>query len=528
MAPQQQNSTFIDDNLDSCPSLLNLPESPILPTRRCQNQGTNNHKQHHNKQVAFEERLVDAALPLAPPVMPPPTCKNKHSKGSGNGGPASRRHRSISLYGVNSTVEQGHKEIPIWMDDGEPRYVSGVTNKTTCNDIIKALIDDELSNVVGTGQHCSSDDAKDGGQRATATTKETAAAVAATSTAAASRDYSDYIITESWGGIERSYDGNMAILPVWRAWSRVHNELRLSLKHRDNFRDPMTLQLMPHAPPSGSFSMIKWLKKLLHLSKSKKNMPKPTNTPPKVPNKTKDRCLLNKKGKRQAAADELLLAIMPDQLYSATGNCSKGKLYKLAENRVAKQRRRRRPTLATATETAAAAANPPNEFNNNVNYNYIRRRKDRPLRNSVRNKLASLHADMNVRYEREYALTRQLSEKCRMYRIQNERYRRPEMEVSVGQLQQNIEAYAEDIIKTEHELLDLKNEMRHDISLINNLKRMTLEETAAEYCCGVGVAASKEEQQQKRETPHVAKNANEMQFVDNIYEFCDNNASMLV
>lgn len=32
------------------------------------------------------------------------------------------------------------------MDDGEPRYVSGVTNKTTCDDIIKALIDDELSN----------------------------------------------------------------------------------------------------------------------------------------------------------------------------------------------------------------------------------------------------------------------------------------------------------------------------------------------------------------------------------------------
>jgi len=42
---------------------------------------------------------------------------------------------------------------------------------------------------------------------------------------AASRDYSDYVITERWRGIERSYDGNMAILPVWRAWSRVHNEV---------------------------------------------------------------------------------------------------------------------------------------------------------------------------------------------------------------------------------------------------------------------------------------------------------------
>lgn len=42
---------------------------------------------------------------------------------------------------------------------------------------------------------------------------------------AASRDYNDYVITESWRGIERSYDGNMAILPVWKAWSRVHNEV---------------------------------------------------------------------------------------------------------------------------------------------------------------------------------------------------------------------------------------------------------------------------------------------------------------
>ncbi|XP_022233690.2 uncharacterized protein LOC111081845 isoform X2 [Drosophila obscura] len=315
-------------------------------------------------------------------------------------------------------------------------------------------------------------------------------------------------------------------------------KLRLSLKHRENFRDPMTLQLMPHAPPTASFSMIKWLKKLMHLSKRKKDMPtKPTNTPPKVPNKIKEKCQKLNKGDRRAAADELLLVIMPDQLYKGTENCPKGKLYKLAENRVSKQQRRRRRSRhepKPANSTAATAEN-PNECNNNVNNvnNYIRRRKDRPLRNSVRNKLASLHADMNLRYEREYALTRQLSEKCRMYRIQNERYKGPEMEVSVGQLQQNIEAYAEDIIKTEHELLDLKNEMKHDISLINNLKRMTMEETeVAANVCGVGVAASRKASEdpppQKGETPQAAKNPLEMQFVDNIYEFCDNNASMLV
>jgi len=135
---------------------------------------------------------------------------------------------------------------------------------------------------------------------------------------------------------------------------------------------------------------------------------------------------------------------------------------------------------------------------------------------------------MNVRYEKEYALTRQLSEKCRLYRLQNERYKGPEMELSVGQLQQNIEAHAEDIIKTEHELLELKNEIRHDISLINNLKRLTLEESEADTQCKWGVAKQPQSSQEMENTPQVAKNTQEMLFVDNIYEFCDNNASMLV
>lgn len=34
-------------------------------------------------------------------------------------------------------------EIPIWIC-GEPRYISGITDTTTCRDIIQALIDDEL------------------------------------------------------------------------------------------------------------------------------------------------------------------------------------------------------------------------------------------------------------------------------------------------------------------------------------------------------------------------------------------------
>ncbi|EDW76878.2 uncharacterized protein Dwil_GK20614 [Drosophila willistoni] len=470
---QPENSTFIDDNLDTCPSLtlLNLPESPILPPKQRRHQDANNNNNNQRQ-----------------------------------------RHRSISLYGVNSTVEQGHKEIPIWMDDGEPRYVSGVTNKTTCNDIIKALIDDELKS--------GNTKKQDGGQANKG-----------------SRDYSDYIITESWGGIERSYDGNMAILPVWRAWSRVHNELRISLKRREEFQEPLALQLQRpclYGANSKKFSMLKWLKKLFQLKdkKTQNATIKPTKTPPKVPNKMKEKCLLDKK---QYKRDDFQLILLPDQLYNGKHNCNsklnkKNKLYQLAEatnNSKNHGDRTRRVRRQSRTEQC--------NYNLNINNNnLIKRRKDRPLRNSVRNKLASLYADMNHRYEKEYNLTRQLSEKCKLYRQQNEQYNKTEMmEFSVGQLQTNIEAYAEDIIKTEHELLELKNEMKHDISLINNLKRMTLDDVSqTDHVNGLKTKTEMFATQKPPVITQVAKNiaatAQEMQFVDNIYEFCDNNASMLV
>ncbi|XP_034482343.1 uncharacterized protein LOC117787833 [Drosophila innubila] len=530
---QQQNSTFIDDNLDTCPSLLNLPESPILPTKhqhyqQRQNQDNNNNNHNDNVNKPSAERLVDAKVTTttiattrtttaAHNAAPQPGQNQQHdSKANGNGQhtAASRRHRhrSISLYGVNSTVEQGHKEIPIWLDDDEPRYVSGVTNKTTCNDIIKALIDDELRNE--NANYCNpNNNLPHGGHGA-----------------AASRDYSDYVITERWRGIERSYDGNMAILPVWRAWSRVHNELRLSLKKRGELIEPMPLQLMQlaHSDPAKSFSVLKWLKKLLHLTnKKQKSKTKSAKTPAKLTKKTKEKCLLAKK--QQEMPDELLLILLPDQHYEAPTDANhnvKTKLYNLAESRATQRRRRRsrcrsRHEPIVITETIA---------NNNC---IRRRRKDAPLRNSVRNKLASLHADMNVRYEREYNLTRQLTEKCKLYKQHNELYTSPEMEISVGQLQRNIEAYADDIIKTEHELLELKNEIKHDISLINNLKRLTLEqETPAQsktkFKSLPNDGKNKDCMKMKEETPQVAKNVHEMQFVDNIYEFCDNNASMLV
>lgn len=291
----------------------------------------------------------------------------------------------------------------------------------------------------------------------------------------------------------------------------MYLQLRLSLKQRRLLSEPTSLpqqqlKLLPLAPPACKpFSMLKWLKKLLHLSKKKEKS-----------KGTEDKVQRN---------DELVLVILPDQHYEVPIETdhqkkTKAKLYKLAETRTTQRRHRRRSRHLDTVERTASVNN---NYNNN---NCIRRRrKEAPLRNSVRNKLATLLVEMNVRYEKEYNLTRQLTEKCKQYKLQNELYTSPEMELSVGQLQRNIEAYAEDIIKTEHELLELKKEIKQDISLINNLKRMTMEKETKTNPPGNIVLPAKPKSE---EVTKVANNPQEMQFVDNIYEFCDNNASMLV
>lgn len=48
----------------------------------------------------------------------------------------------ISSAPTTSTSDE-EVEIPIWIR-GEPRFVAGINEATTCNNIIQALIDDEL------------------------------------------------------------------------------------------------------------------------------------------------------------------------------------------------------------------------------------------------------------------------------------------------------------------------------------------------------------------------------------------------
>uniref|UniRef100_W8BNA5 Ras association domain-containing protein 9 n=1 Tax=Ceratitis capitata TaxID=7213 RepID=W8BNA5_CERCA len=521
----QQNSTLIYDNLDDCPSLLKETEelsrySPILPLKR-----ENNIMKYQEKQLDNNNNNDNKNSRIKDLQKCSKYAKSSHNRNyaASSCSTKSGRSRTISLSGVNSTEAQGHKEIPIWLGE-EPRYVSGVNSRTTCTDIIKALIDDEIRNG-GNHDYCANRNKFD----------------------AASRDYTDYVITECWRGIERSYDGNMAILPVWKAWSRVHNEIRLSLKHKQDVAEP--------APPKQCKNWLQSLRK--YFAKLWKFTKRNNKTlPPPAANKQLSRLLPIEE--EADCPDEIVFILLPDKKYDnltepqpenskhlrATANnvndpstkaeMLKKKLYSLSETRVSMCRKKRFVGCKTpkkrkaCTKQSENVANVPQIAANNC----IRRRKDAPLRNSLRHKLAQKTNEIDTLYKREYELTKRLTHKCQLYKQHNELYTKADqqMEISIGEIQRSVEQYAEQIIQTENELRELKNEIKHDISIVNNLKRMTLNAIETAVDCGVPITVDlNDDNDESNRARERRRDANaEMQFVDNIYEFCDNNASMLV
>lgn len=108
MAPQQ-NSTLINENLEVIPSLLNIPEeinrySPILPLKNKKKFEKNN--KNHFKNNPNEIQFVPKCDKLE---REPRQChKYKHNRTTNNRSGHSHRSRSISLYGVNSTIVSTH------------------------------------------------------------------------------------------------------------------------------------------------------------------------------------------------------------------------------------------------------------------------------------------------------------------------------------------------------------------------------------------------------------------------------------
>lgn len=86
-------------------------------------------------------------------------------------------------------------EIPIWLH-GEQRWISGITNETTCAQLVEALLRNEGLN----GE-------------------------AASSTSFGPTAENQYVITERWRRVEQSLDNKTKILKIWKAWGQTKSEV---------------------------------------------------------------------------------------------------------------------------------------------------------------------------------------------------------------------------------------------------------------------------------------------------------------
>lgn len=87
-------------------------------------------------------------------------------------------------------------EIPIWVNR-EQRWISGITNETTCAQLVEALLRNE--GIL--------DDENDAN---TTTFTE-----------------NQYVITERWRRVEQMLDSNTKILKIWKAWGQTKSEVRI-------------------------------------------------------------------------------------------------------------------------------------------------------------------------------------------------------------------------------------------------------------------------------------------------------------
>lgn len=109
-------------------------------------------------------------------------------------------YESASGESDNETVELWSHELPVWIK-GEQRWISGVTDQTTCLDLIEALLIDE-------GVIKTTDDSNNNSGTNLYPTK-----------------VNDYVIAERWRRVEQVLDPRTKILKIWAAWGEEQSEV---------------------------------------------------------------------------------------------------------------------------------------------------------------------------------------------------------------------------------------------------------------------------------------------------------------
>jgi Ras association domain-containing protein 9/10 len=104
----------------------------------------------------------------------------------------------------DESMELWSHELPVWIK-GEQRWISGVTEQTTCLDLIEALLIDE-------GVIKATNDSNNNSTANPYSTK-----------------VNDYVIAERWRRVEQVLEPRTKILKIWAAWGAEQSEVSETL-----------------------------------------------------------------------------------------------------------------------------------------------------------------------------------------------------------------------------------------------------------------------------------------------------------
>lgn len=144
-------------------------------------------------------------------------------------------------------------------------------------------------------------------------------------------------------------------------------------------------------------------------------------------------------------------------------------------------------------------------------------------------------SDMKKLLKSEKDLTKNLAKRCAQYRSQNEIYTaKIGLEMQIERIQANLSFFAKEIIRNELQLFEIKMEIKQKQGIIRNLYRMLKEEESIGGLADDGLTIDdlfvmeNSSQDVYEKVKNCLSQENDICFVDNIYEFCDNNSSMIV
>lgn len=138
-------------------------------------------------------------------------------------------------------------------------------------------------------------------------------------------------------------------------------------------------------------------------------------------------------------------------------------------------------------------------------------------------------SEMKQLLVREEMLLTQIQMQCAKYRAENELYnsRKHVDDLRVDEIQNNLEVFAREIVENEQELFATKLEVEQKAKTLHELKallevRDSEEEMRKEMIMAENRAKVQEQRIRRRASME------KLEFIDNIYEFCDNNKSVLI